>query len=135
MGYEDKMRKAIFLFGEAEKGEFCLPYCCRSLEQLSDTFGHPPSESLGIFFAIQALLLQRDCIFFRVKEEGFSLDDYFRGLKLLEKESFLHPILAIALPGVGNEHLIQAIGGVCSQKKSSLILTEKDLYDYLTCAI
>lgn len=126
------MKRIIFLFGEAEKGEFCLPYHCRSLEELCDTLGNPPEESLGLHLAVQSLLFKRDCLFFRVKEEGFSLDDYFRGLKYLEKTSLLEGIVAVGLPGVGNQELLGAVSSLCNKSKSPLLLTERDFYDYIT---
>ena len=57
------MKPTVFLFGEAEKGDFCKPYLCRSLPQLAETFGHPPMDTLGLFFAIQTLLFQKEIIF------------------------------------------------------------------------
>lgn len=70
------------LFGEAEKGEYRLPYVCTSLEQLVDNLGNPPAQSKGLFYAIQALLYRRQLIFFRVQEEGFNLPDYLGGVSL-----------------------------------------------------
>ena len=84
------MRQTIFLFGEAEKGDFCTPLVCKSFPQLAETFGNPPEESLGILYAVQALMFDRELIFFRVKEEGFSISDYMRGIKLLEKKDAFH---------------------------------------------
>lgn len=126
------MRQTIFLFGEAEKGEFCTPQHCRSLSQLVEIFGQPPGESKGILYAVQALLYERELIFYRVKEEGFSLHDYMRGLRLLSNpENQLH-LSALCLPGVGDAHILDATQAVCHIHKSFLIIDEKDLYDYLT---
>lgn len=126
------MIQTIFLFGEAEKGDFCFPYCFKTLEELCCTLGQPPEESLGIHFAIQALLMNKPCTFFRVKEEGYSLEDYLRGLHLLESDLEKLPFFAIGLPGVGDPKLIEITALLCQKKKSSLIITEQDLYDYLT---
>jgi hypothetical protein len=127
------MRYTVFLFGEAEKGEFCTPLHCRSLPQLADTLGNPPEESLGILYAVQTLLFERELIFFRVKEEGFSTADYLRGIKLLQgAENLLPNIAAICMPGVGDREIISATSPICNLHKSFLILNEKDLYDYLT---
>lgn len=127
------MRHAIFLFGEAEKGEFCTPLRFKSLPQLADTLGNPPEESLGILYAVQALLYDRELIYFRVKEEGFGVQDYMRGLKLLENKHVLLPDLtAICMPGVGDTEIIEAISPVCNFHRTPLIITQKDLYDYLT---
>ncbi len=126
------MRPKIFLFGEAEKGDFCIPHLCRSLPQLAETFGNPPEESLGILYAVQALMYERELIFFRVKEEGFSIPDYMRGLRLLQNKDAFKELAAICLPGVGDAEIIEATGPVCSMHHSILITSEKDLYDYLT---
>lgn len=127
------MRHAIFLFGEAEKGEFCTPLRCKSLPQLADTLGNPPEDSLGILYAVQALLYDRELIYFRVKEEGFSIQDYMRGLKLLQStELLITDLTAICMPGVGDTEIIQATGPICQLRRTPLIITEHDLYDYLT---
>ena len=126
------MKPAIFLFGEAEKGEFCTPLLCKSLSQLSDTLGNPPEESLGIQYAIQALLFERELVFYRVKEEGFSLSDYMKGLRLLQNKALGSELHAVCIPGVGDYEIINAMSGVCHLHKSLLVITEKDLYDYLT---
>jgi hypothetical protein len=125
------MRYTIFLFGEAERGEYCTPFLCKSLPQLADTFGNPPEESQGILYAVQALLYERELIYFRVKEEGFSTQDYLKGLKLLQNKEAL-PIAAICMPGVGDEAIIEATNPICALHKSFLIISEKDLYDFLT---
>lgn len=126
------MRHTIFLFGEAEKGEFCTPHLCKSLPQLADTFGNPPEETLGILYAVQALLYERELIFYRVKEEGFSTQDYLKGLKHLKNKMPKHSIHAICMPGVGDAEIIQATSSICTLHNSFLIISEQDLYDFLT---
>lgn len=126
------MRRTIFLFGEAEKGDFCTPLLCRSLPQLAETFGNPPEESLGILYAVQALMYDRELIFFRVKEEGFSVSDYMRGIRLLENKESYRGLTAICMPGVGDAEIIEATNPICSLYRSLLITSEKDLYDFLT---
>lgn len=122
----------IAIFGEAEKGNFGSLYKINSLDALYDTFGNPPPESEGLFLAIQALLCEFQLIFFRVEEEGFSLNDYLKGLSILqEREKVLFPH-ALGIPGVGNSKIIEMASSACSLYKSLLILKEKDLYDYLT---
>ena|SRR5579871_4832897 len=128
------MRRKIFLFGEAEKGEYCTPLLCKSLPQLAETFGNPPEESLGILYAVQALMYERELIFFRVKEEGFSIPDYMRGIRILENKEAFHDLAAICMPGVGDAGIIDATSPICSLYCTLLITTEKDLYDYLTHA-
>src|SRR5579872_1379683 len=110
-------RPAIFLFGEAEKGEFCTPIYCKSLTQMVDILGHPPQESRAIHFAVQTLLYEREIIFFRVKEEGFSKEDYMRGLKLLQKHEVFASLNAICMPGVGDFEIIKATHPVCDLYK------------------
>ncbi len=126
------MKSTIFLFGEAEKGEFGIPIFCNSLPQLFDLLGNPPEETLGIPYAIQSLYYKEELIFCRVKEEGFSLKDYIKGLSLIRKKPLKSPIQAILIPGVGDKKIIEAAVDVCSLYQSLLVLTEKDLYDYLT---
>lgn len=127
-------RQGIFLFGEAEKGEFCTPLVCKSLPHLAEAFGNPPEESLGISYAVQALLFERELIFFRVKEEGFSVRDYMRGIRLLKNREHFQGLSAICMPGVGDAAIIEATHPVCTLRSILLITTEKDLYDYLTYA-
>jgi hypothetical protein len=126
------MRPKIFLFGEAEKGDFCTPFLCRSLPQLAETFGNPPKESLGIIYAVQALMYENELIFFRVKEEGFSIPDYMRGIRILKNKEVFHNLTAICMPGVGDTEIIDATSPICSLYRSFLITTERDLYDFLT---
>lgn len=126
------MKSTVFLFGEAEKGEFGVPFPCRSLPHLLETAGNPPEESLGIRYAIQALLYERSLIFCRVKEEGFSTKDYIQGCSLIKKGPFGPYLQALFLPGVGNQEIIEAALDICSLYNSLLVLTEQDLYDYLT---
>lgn len=126
------MLYTVALFGEAEKGEFRTAYLCQNLVQLLDFFGEPPPDSQGLAFAIQALLFQRGVIFFRVHEEGFSVQDYLKGFELLENKEGIPGISALCLPGVGNKEIIEATTPICTTHRSCLIITEKDLYDYLT---
>ena len=126
------MRRVVALFGEAEKGKFKQPHRVVELPQLVETLGNPPPESEGLFFAIQALLYQRELLYFRVAEEGFSQIDYFQGLIYLQQKSQAGEINALCLPGVGDEKILEACHQVCQIHKSLLITNEKDLYDYLT---
>ena len=126
------MSYTVALFGEAEKGEFRTAYFCQSLAQLADNLGHPPDESRGLHLAVQALLYRRQLIFFRVMEEGFSLQDYLLGLRFLQNNQFVSNLSAICLPGVGDSEIINATEPVCHIHDSLLITTESDLYDYLT---
>lgn len=126
------MKSSVFLFGEAEKGEFGVPLECRSLPELLDTLGDPKGETLGIHYAIQTLLYKRSLIFCRVREEGFSTKDYIKGLNVLKSKRFNQNPQALLIPGVGDQEVIETAMNICLINKSILILTEKDLYDYLT---
>lgn len=122
----------LALFGEAEKGTFRKPHLFRSLPQVMESLGHPPPESRGLYFAIQAMMYNYDLIFFRVEEEGFSYQDYFSGLKTLEKEDLFGNLSAICLPGVGDSEIIDTVIPLCQVYQSIFITSESDLYDYLT---
>ncbi len=121
----------VALFGEAEKGEYKTPYLCQTLSQLESYLGQPPLDSHGLLFAIQALLYHRHILFFRVKEEGFSKEDYLKGVDVLKELKDSTQINAIALPGVGDSHIIDAMLPVCRLHHSILMTTESDLFDYL----
>lgn len=54
----------IFIFGQSEKGLFCRPTLCKEAIELFYQFGHQVESSQGIHFAIQALLLNKPCVFF-----------------------------------------------------------------------
>lgn len=126
------MVQTVALFGEAEKGHFSTAYLCQSLHELQDHFGNPPEDSSGLHCAVQILLYQRQILFFRVRQEGFSREDYFHGLDLLSHESNMPNLSAICLPGVGDALIIEASGQVCSSHHGVLILQERDLFDYLS---
>ncbi|ADI39199.1 putative uncharacterized protein [Waddlia chondrophila 2032/99] len=122
----------LALFGEAEKGTFRKPHLLSSLPQVMESLGNPPPDSRGLFCAVQALLYDYDLIFFRVEEEGFSYQDYFSGLKILEKEDLFDDVLAVCLPGVGDSEIIDTVIPLCQYYQSIFITSESDLYDYLT---
>lgn len=124
------MKYTVFLFGEAERGAFCTPLLLKSLPELAETFGNPPEESLGIMYGVQTLLYEKELIYYRVKEEGFSVSDYMKGLRALENKDLT--VAAVCLPGVGDSEIIDATAHICNKRKSFLISTERDLYDFLT---
>jgi hypothetical protein len=97
-----------------------------------DVLGHPPPESVGLSYAVQALLFGRELIYFRVKEEGFSVADYMRGFRLLENRELFCHLKAIGVPGVGDQEIIEAASAVCQLYRSILITTERDFYDLMT---
>ncbi len=126
----------VALFGEAEKGDLNTIYFCKSVEQLFDFFGNPPRETEGLFYAVQALLLGKPLIYFRVHEEGASDKDYLFGLHLLREYSKTIPhVGALFLPRVGSKAIIDEGLLVCEAHHSILLMRENDFYDYLTdCA-
>jgi hypothetical protein len=124
----------IALFGEAEKGDYSKAYYCQTLPQMLDCLGNPPPESKGLYFAVQSILLDYSVLFFRVREEGFSQQDYFLGLAFLKKQKLFTRIMGICAPGVGNGEIINEILPICHNYRSILITSEADLYDYLTAS-
>jgi len=126
------MKYKMALFGETEKGQFKKPYNCNSLDQLVDYFGSPPPYTHGIEFAIQSLLFKYELIFFRVKQEGYSTDDYLYGIKYLEQNYKGNTLDAIGLPGVGDCEILDATTNIINRFKTLILISEKDLYDYVT---
>ncbi len=124
--------QTMALFGEAEKGDFHVPYYCESLDQLVDCFGNPPIESHGLDYAVKALLYSCHLIFFRVREEGFSEQDYYDGIKFLKESRGIRDITAICMPGVGSVEIINAVVPICEIYHSILVISESDFYDYFT---
>ncbi|MBS0654471.1 MAG: hypothetical protein JSR46_01730 [Verrucomicrobia bacterium] len=121
----------IALFGEAKEGKLDVPYFCKDLLQLFTNLGQPPEETYGLYFAVQTLLYGWPIIYFRVREEGGSFQDYRYGLRFLRS----YPIIqmkALFLPGVGSKALIEEGSDLCRERKSLLIIRAADLYDYLT---
>ncbi len=127
-----KDAQTIVLFGESERGEFNKGYYFRQLPELIEYLGQPPEGSQGLYYAIQALLFEQQLLFFRVKEEGFSLQDYQIGLHLVEQQKQIGNLAALCAPGVGTKELMDAMISVCLMYNMMLITTESDLYDYLT---
>jgi len=121
----------VALFGEAEMGNYKTGYLFNSLDQLL-CLGNPPTNSRGLHYAIQALLYNYSLIFFRVEEEGFSVEDYEFGIKLLKDQQLVKEISALCIPGVGNKEIINAAIPLCTFYHSILITTEADFYDYMT---
>jgi hypothetical protein len=122
----------VAVFGETEKGQFKKPYTLYELAELVDMFGNPPTDSEGLYYAVQALHYQRKVIFFRVEEEGFSENDYFFGLKYLESSERVERLDALCLPKTSDPRILKAAHRVFRTQKSILITTQKDLFDYLT---
>lgn len=122
----------IALFGESEKGELDTAHFCKTLDDLFEKLGQPPQESLGLFFAVQALLYKKPLLYFRVRVEGVSTEDYLSGLHFLWEDSFsIIRLQALFLPGVGSKTLIDEGCKLCVARKSLLMMSEQDFFDYL----
>lgn len=126
------MRRSLLLFGEAEKGQYGTPIYCKTLPELVDLVGIPSKDSLGIHYAVQSLLYERDLYYIRVREEGFSKEDYLKGLQLLKTHILPANTSALFLPGVGDAEIIEATTPLCHHYKLFLIMGQQDLYDFLT---
>jgi hypothetical protein len=123
----------VALFGEAEKGQLNTSYFCSSLKELFEYLGEPSKETKGIYYAVQTLLYGKPLLYFRVREEGVSLEDYFLGLRLLRNSQNAELALqALFLPGVGSPQLIDESIEICHETHSLLIVNEADFYDYMT---
>ena len=125
------MLRPIALFGESEKGRFHFPYFCDNLLKLANTLGNPPKESLGLLLAIQAIMYERQIIFFRVQEEGFSSDDYMKGFEILKDKNKIKNLSAVCLPKVGDHIIINSLDPICKLHDSIMITTQKYFFDYL----
>lgn len=122
----------LFVFGESEKGPLCRPTFCKDPLDLFTYFGHQVSGTCGFDLAAQSLLLKRPCVFFRIREEGFSDLDYLRGLHILKSDWKTINISAIGVPGLGNPDLLDEIERLCKQRRSIILIEEKDLCDFLS---
>lgn len=121
--------QTIALFGEAEKGAFHTGTLLSTLPQLEDCFGNPPPETWGMFLAIQTLLYQYRLIYFRVKEEGFSRNDYLIGFRSLAESDLVSEVVALGIPGVGDAEVIEAASPLVEEHHQILITTQADFYD------
>lgn len=125
------MNKIIALLGESEKGRLHYPYFCKNLIQLQNFLGNPPEESQGLDFAIQALMYERDVIYFRVQEEGFNVKDYIKSFEIIKDKTKVKKLDAICIPGLSDKEIILKLARVCKSHSSIIITTQKDLFDYL----
>ena len=126
------MSRLVALFGEAKKGKVATLSFIQSVIQLNEKYGDPPRESWGIFFAIQFLLYENELVYIRVRDEGFSQQDYFKGINRLIESKKIFSLSGICLPGVGDTSIIDAAVSACRKYQCLMITTERDLYDYLT---
>ena len=125
------MQKVIAFLGESEMGRFHYPYFCYSLTQLATILGNPPEDSRGLDFAVQAIMYERNVIYFRVEEEGYSTKDYMQSIDIIKDKNKVKRLDAICIPGVGDKEIIFQLGPICKSHNSIIITSEKDLFDYL----
>ncbi len=126
------MKPTIVVFGESEKGLYDTAYVCNSV---SDLYEHLGDGKSGISLAIQALMYNYSVIFFKVEEEGYSIDSYFFGLHFLNSQAAINYIVALALPGVGDRYVIEASYSLCRKYHCILLFRNHDLYDLLTYTV
>jgi hypothetical protein len=125
--------QTLALFGSSQKGAHNEFFFHKSLLDLWLALGEPPSETEGLYFAIQAILYGKSVLFFRVAEEGENNDDYHKGLQLLrDNSSSLPPIGALFLPKVGSHDIIEEGLSLCRTQHSLLLMKEADFYDWAT---
>ena len=113
----------IAIFGESKAGEFNKLFSIKTLPDLATHLGEPTETGVAIHMAIQALLCKQQLLFYKVREEGGHSDQYLPGFKLIKTA-----ITAIALPGVSSPTLLES----AKRLAPLLILTEQDLYDFMT---
>lgn len=126
------MRNRVFVFGESEKGPFCQPIALANLNAAQGQIGQPPAGTLGVECAVQSLLYGREVLFYRVREEGYARGDYTQGLQYLRSKAKHLKLVGISLPGVGDARIIEPLAELCQSLSAILLLSEADLYDYLT---
>ncbi len=124
--------RTILIFGESQKGELQKFLFLKTLPDLAEALGEPTETGLGIHMAIQAMLFNQSVLFYKVKEEGFNIDHYLMGFKLLEKEFTSILLTAIALPGASSPPILEIADSLCKLHKSLILFNEKDLYDFMT---
>ncbi|MFN4174000.1 MAG: hypothetical protein ACK4HV_02720, partial [Parachlamydiaceae bacterium] len=90
---------------------------------------NPPKYSSGLFYAVQTLLYNKPILFFRVVEEGFSLEDYLIGLRMIYTANSID---AIGMPGMVESDILDALTPKLILHHQILLFTEKDIYDYIT---
>lgn len=124
------MKTTLALFGEAEKGSYDTAYFCHFIEDVYRYLGNKKTKGLSL--ATQGLTHGYDILYFRVQEEGYSLDDYFFGLQFLNAHTESLQLAALALPGVGDLYVIEAVRSLCQKYHCLLLVSDQDLYDLVT---
>ncbi|MCH9612133.1 MAG: hypothetical protein S4CHLAM102_06160 [Chlamydiia bacterium] len=121
----------IAIFGEAGSGPFGIPHYIQSVTEFEQAMGQL-SDGKGFELAIQSLMHKRHLYYIRVAEEGFSLKDYEMGFESLMTRNLPTSLAAVALPGVGDEKIIDKCLPLLNLHKSILLMSEEDFYDFMT---
>lgn len=121
----------IACFGQTSKGRFGQPYYLKNAKSILSILGKVPEDTLGMPFALEMLKAHKDILFFRVAEEGLSLDDYLRGLQFLKKNCIQKRLLGIYLSGCFDKEVVSLAVRICNWHKSILLATQKEMIDYL----
>lgn len=122
--------QGVVIFGEAQVGPYMRFSSCKDLAELMECFGEPPDNTMGLHYAVKALLSEKPCIFFRVTEEGYSVEEYYCGLQNLDKIPD-HTFSAIFIPGMSNQEFVNAALRYCHLHQHLLFMNPADFYDWM----
>lgn len=123
----------IAIFGEAEIGSFKSLITLNSIPELTDKLGRPTKKGIGIHMAIQAILYDREILYYRIpNEEEPSCKEYLHGLNLLGRSTFINPLVAIALPAVNHRDILYRAKHLCHHCKILFLPNERDLYNFIS---
>lgn len=120
----------VIVFGEASRGVWGQMSSCSELLDLYQIYGEPTEGSLGLYWAIQALLKGKECLYWRVRQESLSLEDYHLGLNQLSSLS-LETWEGLFLPNMSESSVIEHAAAYCRQKQKLLLMDPLDLQDWL----
>lgn len=126
----------VIVFGEASHGKWGQIYHCSNLDDLYSTCGEPTEGSLGLYWAIQALLKGKECLFWRVHEEALAFEDYHLGLSRLENldqssSLNMHQWQGLFLPNMSEPGVIDHALMYCHQSQKLLLMDPLDFQDWL----
>jgi len=123
----------LALFGTSQKECHNPLHLYKSLLDLYMDFGEPPTDTEGLYFAIQTILYGKSILYFRVQEEGEGREEYLEGLHLLRNLSSTQlRIDALFLPKVSAHEIIDEGLAICKNHHGLLLMKEADFYDWAT---
>jgi hypothetical protein len=120
----------VVVFGEASRGLWGELCSCHQLIELYQAYGEPTQGSLGLYWAIQALLKGKSCLFWRVRQESLALEDYHLGLCKLHGLD-LDTWEGLFLPNMSEPAVLEQASFYCKQKQKVLLMDPLDLQDWL----